>query len=98
MLVIKETPDWREQESITLNGEVRFPGTYPIRKGETLSSVIARAGGLTDQAFPKGSVFTREELKVQERQQIETLTKRLQSDLGAARTAGRPGRRQDGCA
>ena len=81
VLVIKETPDWREKESISLRGEVRFPGVYPIRKGETLSSVVARAGGLTDEAFPQGTVFTREELKEQERQQIETLTKRLQSDL-----------------
>src|SRR5262249_30821009 len=73
VLVIKETPEWREQQSITLRGEVRFPGAYPIRKGETLSSVIARAGGLTDEAFAKGSVFTRQELKEQEKQQIETL-------------------------
>jgi polysaccharide biosynthesis/export protein len=80
-LVIKETPDWRERESITLLGEVRFPGAYPIRKGETLSSVVARAGGLTDEAFTHGAVFTREELKEQERQQIETLTKRMQTDL-----------------
>jgi polysaccharide biosynthesis/export protein len=64
-----------------LMGQIRFPGTYPIRKGETLSLVIGRAGGLTDEAFPQGSVFTRQELKEQEKQQIETLTKRLQSDL-----------------
>lgn len=81
VLVIKATPEWRGQESITLIGQVRFPGTYPIRKGETISSVLARAGGLTDEAFPEGSVFTRQELKEQERQQIATLTKRLQSDL-----------------
>jgi protein involved in polysaccharide export with SLBB domain len=81
VLVIKETPEWRGQESITLIGQVRFPGTYPIRKGETLSSVVVRAGGLTDEAFPQGSVFTRQELKEQERQQLATLTKRLQSDL-----------------
>ncbi len=81
VLVIKETPEWRGQESITLTGEVRFPGRYPIRKGETLSSVVVRAGGLTDEAFSEGSVFTRQELKEQERQQIATLTKRLQSDL-----------------
>jgi len=40
-------------------GEVKFPGRYPISKGEALSSVIKRAGGLTPYAFPKGSVFTR---------------------------------------
>jgi polysaccharide biosynthesis/export protein len=80
-LVIKETPDWRERESVTLLGEVRFPGSYPIRKNETLSSVVARAGGLTDEAFTDGAVFTREELKEQEREQIETLAKRMQTDL-----------------
>lgn len=83
VLVVRETPDWRGQEAITITGEVRFPGTYPIRKGETLSSVIARAGGLTDAAFPKGSVFLREELKEQERQQVESLVNRLQADLAA---------------
>lgn len=81
VLVIKETPNWREKESVTLTGEVRFPGTYPLRKGETLSSVIERAGGLTDEAFARGSVFTRQELKDQERQQVDVLVRRLQSDL-----------------
>ncbi len=81
VLVVKETPDWREKESITLVGEVRFPGTYPIRKGETLSSVIERAGGLTDISFPRGSVFVRQELKEQERQQVERLATRMQTDL-----------------
>lgn len=81
VLVVKETPDWRGQEAIVLTGEVRFPGSYPIRKGETLSSVIARAGGLTDVAFPIGSVFTRQELREQEQQQIEKLASRMRSDL-----------------
>jgi polysaccharide export outer membrane protein len=81
VLVVKEVPDWREQESVVVRGEVRFPGTYPIRRGETLSSLVERAGGLTDAAFPRGSVFMREELKDQEREQVKTLTNRLQSDL-----------------
>ena len=81
-LVIKEVPEWREMESVLLEGEVKFPGKYPIRRGETMSSLIARAGGLTQAAFPAGSVFTREELKKQEREQVEVLTNRLQSDLG----------------
>jgi protein involved in polysaccharide export with SLBB domain len=81
VLVIKEVPDWREQESVVMHGEVRFPGTYPIRRGETLSSLITRAGGLTESAFAAGSVFMREEIKAQEREQVETLANRLQSDL-----------------
>jgi polysaccharide biosynthesis/export protein len=81
MLVIKETPEWREQESITLRGEVRFPGVYPVKKGETLSSVVQRAGGLTDHAYVEGAVFTREEIKTQEKQQVDNLADRLESDL-----------------
>jgi protein involved in polysaccharide export with SLBB domain len=82
-LVIKELPEWSKQESIILRGEVRFPGTYPIRRGETLRSVLERAGGLTSLAFAQGSVFTRRELQEREQQQIDQLTERLQSDLAA---------------
>lgn len=81
VLLIKETPDWRDQEFVNLRGEVRFPGAYPIRRGETLSSVITRAGGLTDVAFAGGAVFTREEVRDQERMQIEGLANRMQGDL-----------------
>jgi len=82
-LVIKELPEWGKQESIILRGEVRFPGNYPIRRGETLRSVLERAGGLTSLAFAQGSVFTRRELMEREQQQIDQLTERLQSDLAA---------------
>jgi protein involved in polysaccharide export with SLBB domain len=82
-LTIKELPQWREQESVTVSGEVRFPGVYPIHRNETLSSVLERAGGLTDVAFPEGSVFVREDLKKREEEQIERLATRLESDLVA---------------
>jgi protein involved in polysaccharide export with SLBB domain len=82
-LAVKETPDWTDQEFVTLRGEVRFPGTYPIRKGETLREVLARAGGLTVMAFPEGGVFTRMDLKVLEQQQIDRLAERMRSDLAS---------------
>jgi protein involved in polysaccharide export with SLBB domain len=80
-LIIKETPEWGEQASIELKGEVRFPGKYPIQRGETLRSVLARAGGFTDLAFAEGAVFTRQNLKEREKEQIELLANRFQSDL-----------------
>ena len=80
-LNIKEIPDWGEQETVELRGEVRFPGRYAIARGETLRSVLARAGGLSDLAFPMGSVFTRQELRQREQQQINVLSDRLQKDL-----------------
>lgn len=80
-LVIKEVPLWASQEEVEVRGEVKFPGRYPIHRGETLRSVMERAGGLTDLAFAEGAVFTREELKVREKKQLETLAVRMQSDV-----------------
>jgi protein involved in polysaccharide export with SLBB domain len=82
-LVIKLTPQWDEPGSIVLGGEVKFPGKYPILRGETISTAVQRAGGLTSYAFAEGAVFIREELKKREKDQIELLTNRLQSDLAA---------------
>src|SRR5882757_2725702 len=81
MLLIKVTPQWDEPGNIILSGEVRFPGKYPIHRGETLSSVLRRAGGFTDLAFVEGTVFIREELKQRERDQLDLLANRLQGDL-----------------
>jgi polysaccharide export outer membrane protein len=83
ILVIKKTPQWEIPGTIVLNGELRHPGRYPIQHGETLSSVLRRAGGFTDLAFDEGAVFTREELKQREKEQLEILSNRLQSDLAA---------------
>ncbi len=83
VLIIKPIPQWVEPGVIELAGEVRFPGKYPIHQGETLSSVLQRAGGFTDLAFIEGAVFIREELKKREKDQIELLANRLQSDLAA---------------
>ncbi len=82
-LSIKEVSRWRGEESVTLGGEVVFPGTYPIRRGEMLSSVLERAGGLTELAFPEGSVFTRVELREREQRQIELLAARIERDIAA---------------
>jgi polysaccharide export outer membrane protein len=82
VLSVKEVSQWTNQENITLHGEVRFPGTYTIKPGETLKSVIERAGGLTRYAFPQGAVFTRVELRQREQQQMDDLAQRMRVELG----------------
>lgn len=84
ILLVKETPEWREQQVVRIEGEVRFPGEYPIRRGESLRSVLERAGGLTPFASPRAAVFTRESLRLREQVQIDHLTERLQKDLATA--------------
>ncbi|EKB3552997.1 SLBB domain-containing protein [Vibrio parahaemolyticus] len=65
-LNILEKPNAKLQSTVTLQGEVRFPGTYTVRQGETLGELLERAGGLTEFAHPQGAIFTREALRLQE--------------------------------
>ncbi len=83
-LHIKRLPDWSAEQTVTLTGEVMFPGTYTIQRGETLSQIVNRAGGLTDQAYPEGAVFTREELQKLEAERIKQLRTQLESDIVAS--------------
>ena len=53
--------------SVTVQGEVRFTGTYKIVRGEHLSDLIARAGGLNSTAYPYGTVFLRQSAAAIER-------------------------------
>jgi polysaccharide export outer membrane protein len=80
-LNVKEMPQWSRAETVEIVGEVRFPGTYPVKRGETLRSVMERAGGLTDLAFADGSIFLRDSLRQKEQERIEQLAVRLQSDI-----------------
>lgn len=81
-LSVKEVSQWTNQESVTLTGQVRFPGVYTIKPGETLKSVIERAGGLTQYAFPQGAVFTRVELREREQSEMNLLAQRMKIELG----------------
>lgn len=87
-LTVKEVPLWNAQDSVTIKGEVRFPGIYPVRRGETLKSVIERAGGLTAFAFPQGSVFTRESLRKREQEQLDMLATRMERDITSFALSG----------
>jgi protein involved in polysaccharide export with SLBB domain len=59
LLMVRPIPDLQEARYVTVKGEVRSPGIYAARKGERLSSILRRAGGLTQDAFLQGAVFTR---------------------------------------
>jgi protein involved in polysaccharide export with SLBB domain len=81
ILSIKQVQLWDKPAEINLRGEVRFPGRYTIQRGETLKSVMARAGGLTDLAFADGAVYTRVELRDREQKQLDMLATHMQNDI-----------------
>lgn len=82
-LNIFTTPDWSQIRLVNVQGEVRFPGTYQVLKGEKLSDVIERAGGLTSSAYPFGAVFTRENIRLRESDQAAKLLSQLKADLAS---------------
>ena len=58
---VRSNPDYEEPKNIILEGEVRYPGTYSlISKNENISSLIKRAGGLTNDAFAEGAKMYRQ--------------------------------------
>jgi len=63
VLTIKQTPGWNDIGAmVAVKGEVQHPGSYGIKPGEHLSSVLTRAGGFGPQAYPYGAVLMRREV------------------------------------
>jgi len=80
-LFIKRIPEWREIRFASVTGQIKFPGRYPLRKGEKLSSLLERAGGYTDKAYLRGAYFTRERVKDLQQKSLEEMTQRLEREL-----------------
>jgi len=63
-IFIRHRPGWELQRTVTVTGQVRFPGTYALRrKDERLGSVMHRAGGLMPEAYSDGIRFYRRTAK-----------------------------------
>jgi len=73
-----------EAGAVLLSGEFKQPGVYTIKKGERLSDLILRAGGLSDQAYSYGAIFTRKRVKEIQRAELQKTAKHLQSAMIAA--------------
>lgn len=75
--VFKDTK--RGEASIA--GEVRYPGSFSLLRGEHLSQVLARAGGLTDVAYPYGTVFLRRSVASIERAGFQRIADEVQRQM-----------------
>jgi len=82
-LNIHKIPSWSENLTVELKGEFVFPGRYTIRRGETLSDIITKAGGFTQFAHQEASVFTRVKLKKMERKNINKLSNDLKVEMAS---------------
>ena len=75
--------------NVYLSGEFLYPGYYDISAGESISDVITKAGGLTDLAYPEGSVFTRESVKVLQKESYSKTAETLERSLIDAVSSGK---------
>jgi protein involved in polysaccharide export with SLBB domain len=79
---IRKYPQWLENDYVILEGEVKYPGKYAIRKDiDKVSDVINRAGGFTDKAEVQNIEFIRQiDLKVKD-PEIERLSRLVPSEM-----------------
>ena len=85
-LAIHQITNWENiGESITIDGEVRYPGSYGFQDGERLSSVLRRAGGLLSTAYPAGAVLIRAQVRELEQKSRDELIRQIETSSAAAR-------------
>ena len=79
---VRRSPNYTEQQNVTIEGEVQFEGTYTLsNKGQRLSDVIKQAGGLTKRAYPEGTKLLRL-MTPEEREQMEVVLRTAQRNSG----------------
>jgi len=80
-LIVRGIPDGMDKVTVTLAGEVRFPGAYMAFPGDRLSSVIARAGGFTPDAYLKAAHFSRVSTRKSQQEAIDKLIEELEVEI-----------------
>ncbi len=81
VLAIRQVAGWTDLgASVTLRGEVVHPGVYGIQPGETLSSLLRRAGGLRATAYAQGAVLERNEVRELNERSRQDLIRRVESE------------------
>ncbi len=77
---IRTSPGYETQKSITIQGEVLFPGDYTlVQKNERLSDVVKRAGGTLASAYLRGASLVRQ---MGDDEQVRTQSTKKLTQLG----------------
>ena len=78
--------------TVTIEGAVENPGSYKIEEGATLSSLIKRAGGYLESAFPEGGIYINQDAKIiaetYKDKLIQDITKNIASKITSPSVAG----------
>ncbi len=77
---IRQLAGWQDiGSSVTIIGEVEHAGSYAIEPGERLSSVLKRAGGFREDAYPPAAVLEREQVRLLAEQARQRMIQQIES-------------------
>jgi protein involved in polysaccharide export with SLBB domain len=86
ILIIHQLSGWNDiGATMTLGGEVTYPGEYGIQEGEKLSSVLKRAGGFRSTAYPTGAVLVRTQVRELEEKSRTELVRQIENTSAGAK-------------
>ena len=86
ILTVHQITGWNDiGASVLIEGEAAHPGSYGFQQGERLSSVLRRAGGLRDTAYPTGAVLLRDQVRDLEEKSRAELIRQIETSSSAAR-------------
>ena len=86
MLTIHQISGWNDiGASVSLEGEVTYPGSYGLQEGERLSSVLRRAGGFRTTAYPVGAILVRTQVRELEEKSRAELIRQIETTSASAR-------------
>ena len=88
VLTVHQISGWNDiGASVSLEGEVTYPGPYGIQESERLSSVLKRAGGFRSTAYPMGAVLVRNQVKELEDKSRNELIHQIETTSAGAKLA-----------
>jgi protein involved in polysaccharide export with SLBB domain len=74
-------PMAKRQVFVRVEGEVNVPGVYQMTAGDTLQSLVAKAGGPTANAYMFGTAFYREEVRKEQEVNLQRAADRLEAQI-----------------
>ncbi len=80
------SPAEKRFQIVRIEGEVNTPGIYQVRPGETLRQLVARAGGLSKNAYLFGAEFSRESVRKDQQARLDEVGRRAEAALERSST------------
>jgi protein involved in polysaccharide export with SLBB domain len=79
-------PFAKRRVNVRVEGEVVNPGVYQMLPGETLQTVLAKAGGLTKDAYLFGASFFRDDVRKTQEENLQQLMRRIEAETASSLT------------